>query len=181
MDYSTLPEWLKTLLTSASGGVAGILSAWAIEWYKKRKNPRLEDAEVVTQLTTSAKDNIATTQGVVDLLEGRLTKEREYYDKLVERSKKDCENQIADMKSIYDKIIDDLQAQIIKGKNENTELSRQVNQLTTDKNKLQQEVASLTMGKDAVQRELNDLKGKMREYEKKGTGPLPPVESGMGE
>ncbi len=173
MDYSTLPEWLKTLITSISGGIAGVLSAWAIEWYKKRKKPRLEEVEVVSQLTTSAKDNIATTQGLVDLLEGRILKEREYYEQLIERSKRDCEDQISDMKAVYDRIIEDLQAQIIKGKNENTELSRQVDSLTTDKNTLQRKVADLTLDRDSVQRELNNLKAKMRQYEKSGTGPLP--------
>ena len=175
MDYSTLPEWLKTLITSISGGIAGVLSAWAIEWYKKRKKPRLEEVEVVSQLTTSAKDNIATTQGVVDLLEGRILKERQYYEQLIERSKKDCEDQISDMKAVYDRIIEDLQAQIIKGKNENTELSRQVDNLTTDKNTLQRKVADLTLDRDSVQRELNSLKAKMGQYEKSGTGPLPPL------
>ena len=182
MDYATWPEWVKALVTSLGGGIGGIATGWAIEWYKKKKKPRLEDIEVAAQLTTSAKDNVATakenvatSQALVDLLEGRLTKEREYYEGLIERSKKECENQITDMKNIYDRIIEDLQAQIIKGKNENTELSRQVNNLTNDKNKLQQEVASLTMGKDAVQRELTDLKTKMKQYEKSGTGPLPPL------
>ena len=158
-----LEPWQVTLVSTTIGSLVGFSSSFIIEWYKKKKPPRDADREAANQIVIAAKDNVATTQNVIDLLEGRLEKEREYYDGLIERSKKDCQNQITDMKQQYDNTIEDLQAQIIKGNSEKNELSKQVEKLTVEKTALQVEVS--------------DLKERLTKYEKKGTGPLPKQDS----
>ena len=153
-----IADWQTGIISTAVGGIIGFLASFIIEWYKKKKLPRMEDRDAASQLVTATKDNIATTQSVIDLLEGRLEKERLYYDTLIDRSKKDCEDQIIDMKKIYDDIVGDLQAQIITGNMEKNELSKQVEKLTEEKTTLQKEVS--------------ELKDRLTKYEKKGTGPL---------
>ena len=161
MNLHEFADWQKTLFSTVAGSGFGFLASFVIEWYKKRKLPREEDRDAATQLISAAKENVATSQSIVDLLDNRLGKERTYYESLIERSKKECESQIGEMKRLYDDTISDLQAQIIKSNDEKATLSKQVDNLTLDKN--------------ALQKEVSELKERLRKYEKKETGELPPL------
>jgi len=166
MNLFEFGEWEKTLIGTMIGTVTGFFASFVIEWYKKIKNPRVLDADLSSQLTIAAKENVATTQTIVDILEGRLLKEREYYDTLIERSKLECTNQILRMKADHDEEIsklksahekqtDDLQVKIITWTAENAELNRQVVNLTNDKNVLQGKVIDLQVRLQRYENNLN--------------------------
>ena len=157
----------ETLLSALGGTFLGYLSTFAIEWYKKRRNPKEVEVELSEKINQAASENVATTQKVIDILDARLISERVYYDDLIRRGKEDCQNQILRMKEEYDEIIEDLQTKIIRGTAENAELNRQVVNLTNDKNVLQQEVI--------------DLKVRLKKYENGLNLPSGEVNSEMSE
>lgn len=132
-----IPDEIRNTLTGLLYGVLGFLSSFAIEWYKKRRNPKEVDADVSNKLVTSAKDNVEIAQNVIDLLEDRLKSEREYYDSKIAQSKMDCEDQILRLKTSYDKALFEVQK---KNDAEKKELSDKIEKLQVDKQNLQIEV-----------------------------------------
>lgn len=125
-------EALQTLLA----GILGFLASLAIEWYKKKKNPEEVESNIIKNLTSSANDSIVTYQKVVDMLDDRMVKEKDYFNGEIERSKSECESKISEMKVNYDQIIKDLERK-------NTTLNEKVITLTREKNILQVEVVEL--------------------------------------
>lgn len=174
MGLSEFTDWQITLFSTTIGSIIGFFASFIIEWYKKKKNPRIMDADLTAQLTTAAKENVATTQTIVDILEGRLKKEREYYEELINRSNKDFANQIAKtkedhdqeilkLKTAHEKQTDELQVKVINWTAENAELKRQVINLTTDKDTLQKQVIDLQTRLQTYENNLNSHSGGMDE------------------
>ena len=149
-------DWEVTLISTTLGSIVGFTTSFIIEWYKKRKAPRVMEADLATQLNLAAKDNVATTQTIIDVLETRLLKEREYFNGLVDRAKDDCTGQIEKMRMTHDEQIDELQAKIIKGTAENNELNRQVINLRRDKDILQEKVIDLQIRLQKYENNLNN-------------------------
>lgn len=132
----TLTDTQEQLLISLSSGLFGFAASWVLEWYKKRKNPKEIEDSVMKNANDAANETIMTSQKVIEMLDTRLEKEKIYYNLLIERSKKECEEKISSMKETYDAIIEDLQAKVIKG-------DAEIQVLTGEKNTLQQEVLEL--------------------------------------
>ncbi len=143
----TVPTWVsdfKEIIQTVLAGSIGFLSSYFIEAYKKRKSPKEQDSIAFKNITDAANDSVVTQKTVIDMLDDRLTKDRIYYNDLIDRSKKDCEQKIMSMKDLYDGIIQDLQGQILKGMEENLTLGRSVRELTQNKNELERKVEDLT-------------------------------------
>jgi len=136
MGFPVLSDNQETVLTTIGGGVLGWIGSWLLEWYKKRKNPKEVEDSVMKNANDAANETIMTSQKVIEMLDTRLEKEKIYYNLLIERSKKECEEKISSMKERYDAIIEDLQAKIIKGDGE-------IQVLMGEKNTLQEEVLEL--------------------------------------
>jgi hypothetical protein len=151
-NFKEIPDDVKKTLTGLLYGFIGFLSSFAIEWYKKRRNPKEVDTEISTKLVISAKDNVEIAQNVIDLLEERLKSEREYYDSKINQSKTDCEEQIMRLKNNYDKALYEVQK---KNEDEKKELSDKIDQLQLDKQNLQKEVAEL---RERLKQYENDVK-----------------------
>jgi len=139
----TLTESQQQWLTAISGSAFGFLASWFLEWYKKKKNPTELESSVMKNANDAANETIMTSQKVIEMLDERLKKEKDWYEELISRSKKECESKIENMKQIYDAVIEDLQAKIIKEGIEKTDLGNQVAALTVDKNLLQKKVFDL--------------------------------------
>jgi len=143
MDFPTLADWQIALITTISGGIMGITTSLVVKWYERRKPTRVSDTEYAKQIADAASDTVTVSQKVIDLLDARLTREREYYDKVIERLNHDFNDQLAEMKTEHDSTISDLQSRITKGEKEKENLSKQVAQLTLEKEGLQREVTDL--------------------------------------
>jgi hypothetical protein len=89
-------------------GLFGFLSSVFIEWFKKRKNPKEVETDISYKINTAAKDNVATAQSVIDILDDRLAKERVYYEDQIGRSKHSCEDKILELKNYYESQIVEL-------------------------------------------------------------------------
>lgn len=140
-NFKEIPDDVRNTLTGLVYGFIGFLSSFAIEWYKKRKNPKEQEADISNKLVSSAKDNVEIAQNVIDLLEDRLKSEREYYDGKIEQSKVDCESQIIRLKESYDRALYEAQK---KNEIEKKVLSDKITQLEIDKESLQKQVLDLT-------------------------------------
>lgn len=136
MGFPVLTDNQETILTTVGGGILGWIGSWLLEWYKKRKNPKEIEDSIMKNANDAANETILTSQKVIEMLDTRLEKEKVYYDGLIERSKKECEEKISSMKETYDAIIEDLQAKVIKG-------DAKIQVLTGEKNTLQEEVLEL--------------------------------------
>lgn len=151
MNQFPINEDTKNILISLASGLLGFASSLFVEWFKKRKNPKEVETDISYKINTAAKDNVATAQSVIDILDDRLSKERVYYEEQIDRSKHSSddkilelkeyyENKILELKKYYDKALFDVQ---IKGEQEKFELSKEIEQLKLDKVFLQSQVSDL--------------------------------------
>lgn len=140
MNSFFLTEDIKNILTAIISGVVGYASSLLVEVYKKKRNPRELESEVVTKINSAASENIQTAKELVDLLDERLKKEREYFEGEILRSKQQCDEKILELKKNYDRALYDVQ---IKGEQEKFELMRKIKKLEVDKEDLQTQVTEL--------------------------------------
>lgn len=140
MNSFFINEDTKNIIISILSGLFGFFSSIAIEWYKKRKNPKEMDASISGTINSAAKENVETAQSLVELLDQRLAKERIYYEDQIARSKISCEEKIMELKTNYDRALFNVQ---IKGEQEKFELSKEIDQLKRDKVSLQFQVTDL--------------------------------------
>lgn len=144
----TLPTWwpdLQEIIQTIVTGLIGFFSAYGLERLKKRKTPKEEESLALKTITDASNENVITSQKVIDMLDFRLANDKLYYESLIERSKKECQQKIDSMKELYDGMIRDLQAQLLKGTEDNLNMSREIRILTSDKNNLERRVGDLQM------------------------------------
>lgn len=159
MDSFFLTEDIKNILTAIISGTIGYIGSLLVEVYKKRKYPREIESEVVTKINSAASENIQTAKELVDLLDERLKKEREYFEDQILRSKQSCDEKILELKTNYDKALYDVQ---IKGEQEKFELMQKIKKLEVDKEDLQTQVTELKdrLKKYESENEESHLRGK---------------------
>lgn len=144
----TSPTWFtdfQEIIQTIIAGLFGAFTAYIIEWYRKRKTPKEQEATALKTITDASNENVVTSQKLVEMLDIRLEKEKAYYEGLIERSKKECQEKINSMKELYDGMMLDLQSQVLKGTEENLNMSREIRVLTSEKNELQRKVGELQM------------------------------------
>ena len=145
MNLSGLDDWGKSIITTLIGGALGFVTSIILKYVEKKKPIEEREADAVKNITDAANDTVITTQKVIEILDSRLQKDREYYDELIDRSRKDCELKIETLKIEHSQQMEDIQSQMIKSENEKVIMGERIEQLELEKTALQKRVDELTI------------------------------------
>lgn len=133
-------ETIQDLFLILSSSFLTFFGSWFIEWFKKRKNKIQEVGDVSSAISGAAKESVDTVKTVIEILDERLQKEREYFISKIEESKIECEKKISDMKLKYEGEMANFK---LLADQEKFELRREIDKLKSDKKVLAEMVKEL--------------------------------------
>lgn len=133
-------ETIQDLFLVLSSSSLTFFGSWFIEWFKKRKNKMQEVGDVSSAISGAAKETVDSAKTIIDILDERLQKEREYFTSKIEESKRDCEKKISEMKAVYEGEMYNFK---LLADQEKFELRKEIDKLKKEKNELEEKVEIL--------------------------------------
>jgi len=154
-----LTEDQMQLLGNAISTLLGIGGTMGTQYVLKRKSKQEEDTDATKTLNDAAKENILTTQSVVNMLQEMLTDQQNYFTA-----------QLGRVEQGFEKKANDLTAYGEKLKNENENLYNENGRLGRENTSLSIKLAGAITDVDVLTNRCDDLQKRLSKYENEITG-----------